>query len=231
MGEKFVFFGMKKSIKTVKRANKKTIVKRIGLYFSMRKQLWMMILVFMTGFLVGVINARIFVQERNSAIQAVEKKYYWFVLSRKSNIEYLYKGIPGDKKRSDLIKTFVVKSGIPGERPTPLPQLTGEDYWLVTKKYETKDNPETAPYFIELNVPTKETEPFGPEPYRECGEVQCNWQIPGPFGLHGVGGDLSRLSYENPGSSGCIRHKDEDIIYLYNLLNPKEEIRYYIEDV
>ena len=68
-------------------------------------------------------------------------------------------------------------------------------------------------------------------PYTEC-NGQCNWILPGAFGLHGVNGDLSRLSIENPGSSGCIRHSDEDITYLYNNLDPqKEEIRYYIEDI
>lgn len=166
-----------------------------------------------------------------------EKKAHWFMLHRKSNVEYFYYGTPGNKERSELLKTFQVKTGIPKERPTPLPQLIGREYWLLTKKESASDNPETAPYFLTLNVPGIEQEPFGPSPYVECngptsqrGE-QCNWVLPGAFGLHGVNGDETRLGKENPGSSGCIRHTDRDITYLYNLLDPqKEEIRYYIED-
>lgn len=161
---------------------------------------------------------------------ATQKESYWFVLHRKSNIEYLYRGVPGDVKKSDLVKELKVKAGIPGERPTPLPILLGREYFLITKKYETREIPETAPYFLELNIPTKEEAPYGPEPYLECGGEQCNWELPGTFGLHGINGDESRLSEENEGSSGCIRHSDEDIIFLYHLLDPaKEEIRYYIE--
>ena len=155
---------------------------------------------------------------------------YWFMLSRKSNIETLYKGIPGDEKKSKQIKTFMVKTGMPGERPTPLPQLFGREYWILVKK-ELSDNPETAPYFLTLDVPTKDEEPFGPEPYLEC-NGQCNWVTPGLFGLHGTGEHPEKLSPEDPGSSGCIRHSNEDISYLYNLLEPeKEEIRYYIKDI
>jgi hypothetical protein len=162
---------------------------------------------------------------------------YWLVLYRRSNIEKLYKGIPGDKKNSTLIKTFRVKTGIPGERPTPLPQLAGREYWMITKKHRD-DNPETAPYFLTLDVPWSDEEPFGPVPYEECYSFagalegkQCNWVLPGEFGLHGVNGDISRLSDENPGSSGCIRHSDDDITYLYQLLEPeKDELRYYIID-
>lgn len=174
-----------------------------------------------------------------------KKAAYWFVLHRKSNIEYLYNGLPGDIKNSKMIRNFQVKSGIPGERPTPLPQLLGRKYWLITAKTDSSDNPETAPYFLTLNVPVNEEEPYGPSPYLECSDPasvmsgvegiqrgkQCNWILPGAFGLHGVAGDESRLSPENPGSSGCIRHMDKDISYLYNLLDPeKQEIRYYIED-
>lgn len=156
---------------------------------------------------------------------------YWMLLERKSNREYLYYGIPGDTKRSDLKKTFVVKTGILGERPTPLPQLLGREYWLITKKYETTDYPETAPYFLELDIPVTDEEPFGPKPYLECGGEQCNWILPGAFGLHGINGDPSRLADKNPGSSGCIRHKDEDIAYLYHLLGPERHpVRYYILD-
>lgn len=156
---------------------------------------------------------------------------YWLLLKRKSNKEYLYRGVPGDVAKSSLLKTFVVKSGIPGERPTPLPQLLGKEYWIITDKIEAHDNPETAPYFIILNIPVPSDFPFGPVPYTECGE-QCNWELPGAFGLHGINGDTTRLSKENPGSSGCVRHTDEDITYLYNLLDPKkEETRYYIQDI
>lgn len=155
---------------------------------------------------------------------------YWFLLKRKSNIEEFYQGVPGDIPKSTLVKTFKVKVGIPGERPTPLPQLLGREYWILTKKAPS-ENPETSPYFLTLNVPTSEEEPFGPVPYLEC-NGQCNWVTPGEFGLHGTGGNSGKLSESDPGSSGCIRHSDQDITYLYNLLNPEnEEIRYYIKDI
>ena len=158
------------------------------------------------------------------------KESYWFILQRKTNVEYLYKGVPGEKNKSTVVKKFHVKTGVPGERPTPLPQLVGRKYWMITKK-EASENPETAPYFLTLNVPGIEEEPYGPVPYKECGD-QCNWILPGAFGLHGVNGDPSRLAADNPGSSGCIRHSDTDITYLYNLLDPQhQEIRYYIEDI
>ncbi len=161
---------------------------------------------------------------------STQSQDYWMLLHRKSNIEFLYQGIPGDKNNSKLIKTFKVKTGIPGERPTPLPQLMGREYWIITQKVETKDSDETAPYFLILDIPVSENEPYGPEPYLEC-NGQCNWVLPGAFGLHGVAGEEDRLSENDLGSSGCIRHKDEDITFLYNLLDPEnEEIRYYIED-
>lgn len=162
---------------------------------------------------------------------------YWLLLERKSNKEYLYKGIPGEKEKSELLRTFIVKSGIPRERPTPLPELVGREYWLITKKYDSKENPETAPYFLELNIPVGEEEPFGPTPYLECKDSptagkngQCNWILPGAFGLHGINGDLARLSADNPGSSGCIRHRDEDITYLYQHLDLTNPVEYYIVD-
>ena len=159
------------------------------------------------------------------------KHMYWFELHRKSQIEFLYYGEPNNKEESKLVKTFIVKTGIAGERPTPLPQLVGREYWKVIKKEAVIDNPETAPYFLTLDVPAPSIPPYGPEPYTEC-NGQCDWITFGEFGLHGVNGDMSRLSPENPGSSGCIRHSDEDITYLYNLLKPDtEEIRYYILDV
>ena len=159
------------------------------------------------------------------------KPSYWLLLHRKSNVEFLYSGVPGQKDKSTLVKIFTVKTGIPGQSPTPLPKLLGKEYWLITSKESSEENPETAPYFLTLDIPVTDDYPFGPTPYFECGE-QCDWNLPGYFGLHGVNGDLSKVSVENQGSSGCIRHKDEDIVYLYNLLDPnKEEIRYYIEDV
>lgn len=175
--------------------------------------------------------AIIFLSKPQIVEQQKEPEKHWLLLHRKSNVEYLYYGVPGDKEQSELLKTFTVKTGIPGERPTPLPQLVGRDYWIVINKLEQKDNPETAPYFLTLDIPVGDEEPFGPTPYLEC-NGQCNWILPGDFGLHGSAGDPSKLSADNPGSSGCIRHTDDDITYLYNLLEPdKEEIRYYIEDI
>jgi hypothetical protein len=162
---------------------------------------------------------------------SLPKDSYWLLLHRKSEVEYLYKGKPGEKDKSELIRTFQVKSGVRGQKPTPLPKLLGREYWLITGKVETKDQPETAPYFLILDIPYSEEYPFGPTPYLEC-SGQCDWVLPGSFGLHGINGDPSRLSKDNPGSSGCVRHADEDITYLYNLLDPaKEKIRYYIEDI
>ncbi len=155
---------------------------------------------------------------------------YWFILQRKSNVELLYFGMPGDAEKSSLVKTFPVKVGIPGERPTPLPALLGRSYWIITHKNKVEDNPETAPYFLKLNIPYTEYEPFGPEPYMEC-NGQCNWVQPGEFGLHGIGDSETRLAEEDTGSSGCIRHTNEDITYLYTLLDLSQEVRYYVHDV
>ena len=179
----------------------------------------------------------IFLYKENAGTKSLEvfssdiKFSYWLLLHRKSNIEYLYSGVPGEKDKSTLIKTFIVKTGIPGQSPTPLPKLLGKEYWLITNKEDSSENPETAPYFLTLNIPVSDFEPFGPTPYNEC-NGQCNWALPGYFGLHGINGDGQKLSNEDAGSSGCIRHKDEDIVFLYQLIDPKkEEIRYYIEDV
>lgn len=154
---------------------------------------------------------------------------YWLALYRNQNIEHLYLGTPGDARKSKLIKTFHVKSGIPEKSPTPLPTKIGKKYWTIVDKYSSKENPETAPYFLELDVPGGKTDPFGPVPYEEC-NGQCYWNLPGAFGLHGVNGDLSRLTDKNSGSSGCIRHTDDDISYLYSLIEPEKNIRYYIID-
>lgn len=154
---------------------------------------------------------------------------YWFLLHRKSNQEFLYQGVPGDINNSRLVRSFKVNTGIPNQKPTPLPQLLGREYWLVTSEIDSSESEETAPYFLTLDIPVTEEEPFGPQPYSEC-NGQCNWEIPGSFGLHGVADNPSKLSDE--GSSGCIRHSNEDITYLYQLLDPQtQEIRYYIQDV
>lgn len=172
-----------------------------------------------------------FSSDREKVLSLEIKPAYWFLLHRKSNQELLYSGVTGDKSKSTLLKTFQVKTGIPGERPTPLPQLLGREYWLIVDKQESPDNPETSPYFLTLNIPVSENEPFGPEPYLEC-NGQCNWVLPGTFGLHGSGGDLEKLALIDSGSSGCIRHSDQDITYLYNRLDPQTEpVRYYIEDI
>jgi hypothetical protein len=189
-------------------------------------------LLFLLVILLGVLS---FIMSPASVPDSIPKSKegaYWFILHRKSNKEYLYKGNPGVIKESELIKKFIVKTGIPGERPTPLPNLVGKEYWVITNKVDSSDNPETAPYFLSLNIPAPTDLPFGPEPYLECGGIQCQWDLPGEFGLHGVNGDDSRLSKENLGSSGCIRHTDSDITFLYNVLQPeKDEIRYYIKDI
>jgi hypothetical protein len=170
--------------------------------------------------------------------ETVRKQSYWFLLHRKSNKEDFFYGVPGVMEESKKLQTFVVKTGIPGERPTPLPQLLGKEYWVITAKEDSSENPETAPFFLTLNIPSPTDAPYGPVPYSECdgpastqrGE-QCDWVLPGAFGLHGIAGNPEKLSASDPGSSGCIRHRDEDITYLYNTLDPeKEEIRYYIED-
>jgi hypothetical protein len=169
-------------------------------------------------------------QEMFASKQIEKQNDYWFVLHRQSQTEELLRGVPGDREQSEIIKTFKVKTGRPGERPTPLPQLVGREYWIITKKQPEPDNPETAPYFITLDVPAPSVPPYGPEPYLEC-NGQCDWVRPGDFGLHGIAGVPERLTEADPGSSGCIRHTDEDITYLYNLLEPeKHEIRYYVQD-
>ena len=162
------------------------------------------------------------------------KEAHWMLLDRELGKEYLYFGTPGKRDDSSLIREFQVKTGASWS-PTPLPQLTGRDYWRIVAK-EPTENPETAPYFLQLDVPVTDEWPYGPVPYTECKDVysgesiQCDWVLPGYFGLHGIGANDFKLSDEDFGSSGCIRHRDEDITYLFNLLDPEhEEIRYYIE--
>jgi len=162
--------------------------------------------------------------------QSIKQMDYWFMLHRKSKKEFLYQGVPGDISQSNVVKEFQVNVGINGERPTPLPKLFGRDYWNLIAEYDTSTDPETAPYFLTLDIPWSDVYPFGPIPYEEC-NGQCNWVRPGSFGLHGISNTPNKLT--DAGSSGCIRHTDEEITYLYNLLNPSEQnpIRYYIEDV
>lgn len=161
----------------------------------------------------------------------VIKNNYWLLLYRKSNREFLYFGQNGDKHNSRLIKIFQVKSGNGEISPTPLPKYLGREYWLIIKKEDSSENLETAPYFLTLDIPVSEVFPYGPNPYPEC-YGNCDWAFPGYFGLHGVNGNVEKLSEEDPGSSGCIRHKDKDIVFLYNLLDPeKTSVRYYIEDI
>lgn len=159
------------------------------------------------------------------------QKSHWLILHRKTGKEFLYYGVLGDRNNSKIVRTFQVKPGVAGESPTPLPSLLGRKYWLITKKESSADNPETAPYFLTLDIPATGEFPYGPDPYPEC-NGECDWILPGYFGLHGVNGNNSKLSTEDLGSSGCVRHSDEDITYLFNLLEPeKEEIRFYIEDI
>ena len=190
------------------------------------------LLLFVTATVVGYFAVHSAPEPEVKSASVAPKESHWFILYRKSNREELYKGVPGDKSKSRLLKTFTVKTGIPGERPTPLPSLVGREYWVMTEEFVVTDDPETMPYFLALDIPAPSDPPYGPAPYTECNGEQCDWVRPGLFGLHGINGDPSRLSPQNPGSSGCIRHSDEDITYLYNLLDPKkEEIRYYIEDI
>lgn len=188
-------------------------------------------LLFLFGIsILSLVSLLFLFQNSPSKLSPIVNKTYWFILHRQSNREELFMGVAGDRTKSKHIKTFVVKTGISGQRPTPLPKLLGREYWLIVEKHPEPDNPETAPYFLTLDIPSPTGTPFGPVPYLEC-QGQCNWVRPGDFGLHGINGDTERLSTTNLGSSGCIRHTDEDITYLYDLLDPtKQEIRYYVED-
>lgn len=165
---------------------------------------------------------------QTSRNEVVDMQAHWFLLNRKEHKEYFFYGMPGDRAKSDLLRTFEVKAGIAGEKPTPLPQLVGREYWTIVDKLDAHNNPDTAPYFLVLDVPGGDVAPYGPAPYLEC-DGQCNWEKPGYFGLHGTAGDPTKLAASVSGSSGCVRHRDEDIEFLYKLLDPKnEEIRYYV---
>ncbi|MBI3984535.1 MAG: L,D-transpeptidase [Candidatus Levybacteria bacterium] len=195
----------------------------------MRKKIIILVTLFIALAIFSFLTT-LFVQKPvQSEIKEIAK-HHWFLLHRKSNIEYLYYGTFGDANNSQLLKTFQVKVG-QILSPTPLPQLLGRGYWLLIKKESSSENLDTAPYFLTLDVPSNGEWPYGPTPYLEC-NGQCDWQMPGYFGLHGINGNLDKLSSEDVGSLGCVRHKDEDITYLYNTLHPEtEEIRYYIVDI
>lgn len=201
------------------------IMIRIGL-------LILLLLIFLP--LIGFLNFQKSQVNGEKTVSIPEK--YWFILHRKSGEEILYLGAPGDINNSKIVRKFQVKTGASWS-PTPLPNLVGREYWKIIKKESSKDNPDTSPYFLTLDVPADENWPYGPVPYTECKDlngnnIQCDWVQMGYFGLHGVGGNNEKLSKDDYGSSGCIRHRDEDITYLYNLLDPeKEEIRYYIKNI
>ena len=191
------------------------------------KTLVLLLIVILVGIASIIETQTHFAEEQK---QLAKQQDYWFLLQRKSQVEHLFQGVPGDIEHSKKIMTFQVKTGRPGERPTPLPQLVGKDYWVITEMHPEFESTETAPYFITLDVPAPLEPPYGPVPYEEC-DGQCDWILPGDFGLHGIAGNPEKLSKEDPGSSGCVRHTDKDITYLYNLLkDEKREIRYYIED-
>ena len=171
---------------------------------------------------------------------------------REIKIEKLTLNIGAGKEQSKLDKSVLLLKNISGRSPIKTFTNKRIQEWdlrpglpigckvtlrkseakeLLVRLLDAKDNTETAPYFLTLDIPVSEEEPYGPSPYLEC-NGQCNWTLPGYFGLHGVNGDETKLSDKNQGSSGCVRHSDEDITYLFNLLEPeKEEIRYYIEDI
>lgn len=187
-------------------------------------------IVFSLLILVALFSFLIKNEEKNLSNVNKGGQIHWFLLDRKSGQEELYYGLSGEKENSRLIKTFAVKTGVPGKSPTPLPSLLGKDYWVLVDEWQETENSETGPYFLQLNIDAPSQWPYGPVPYLEC-DGQCDWVKPGYFGLHGTGGDPTRLSGQDPGSSGCVRHSDSDITYLYNLLDPKnEEIRYYVQD-
>lgn len=86
--------------------------------------------------------------EKKVLSSIAQKESYWFVLHRRSNMEYLYLGVPGEENKSKLVKAFKVKAGIPNQTPTPLPQLLNREYWLIVDELEETENPETTPSFL-----------------------------------------------------------------------------------
>lgn len=177
---------------------------------------------------------------------------YWFLMNRIGKYEILYKGEPGVISKSKVVKVSRVNPGSPGKEPTPLPQKVGsQKYWLTTAGLITyrPENEDAyykfGPYFIPLNVPTSYRDPvcaneakakgevtedcYGPK-YEECGASgaeQCNWLTAGQFAIHGN----NRLDEE--GSAGCVRHMNDDISEIYNLLKAENKLvgtRYYVID-
>ena len=101
-------------------------------YFTMRAQkVFIFSLLFALGVLFGVFGVLHVIRYQSKEVLSlqVQKQSYWFLLWRKSNVELLYRGISGDASKSELVKVFTVKTGIPGEKPTPLPKLLGKGYW------------------------------------------------------------------------------------------------------
>lgn len=165
---------------------------------------------------------------------------YWFLLDRLNKKEYLFQGPVGVRDRKYLVREFTVLPGLSGQTPTPVPSKVTptREYWTfnsATLKSPVGDISNGGqPGFLKLDIPY-DNSLGGPVPYLECGPSgtsQCNWNTPGAFGLHGVD---NNHPLTDPGSSGCIRHNNTDIQYLYNLLsnvvnNNPNTIRYYIED-
>ena len=83
----------------------------MGNYSTTLRRFFQLILIF----LVIVTGMLLLMPHKNKAGEKIvpPKESYWMLLHRKSNVEYLYKGIAGDKSKSYLIKTFLVKPGIP----------------------------------------------------------------------------------------------------------------------
>ena len=128
---------------------------------SIKKQILIVIGVFIVLLSLGVLVVTQNMTLKSQQTEVVKKQeQHWFILHRKSQKEDLYFGIPGDANKSKLVKTFTVKTGIPGERPTPLPKLMGREYWLLVEKHPEVDNPETAPYFMTLDVPAPSDPPY-----------------------------------------------------------------------
>ncbi|MDO8487149.1 MAG: M23 family metallopeptidase [Candidatus Curtissbacteria bacterium] len=117
---------------------------------------------------------------------------YWFLLDRLNKKEYLYQGVPGDKGKSQLVKTFavnpmkvnpgipggiedtIIKPGEPGYlqrwgHPTPLPQKVGREYWTFTG-VNPNDPGIPGGKFLILDVPPSGTGCTNPDPNnKECG--------------------------------------------------------------
>ncbi|MCL5113933.1 MAG: peptidoglycan DD-metalloendopeptidase family protein [Patescibacteria group bacterium] len=173
----------------------------------------------------------VYVSATTPSPPASPQDQYWLVLDRQSKEEYLYKGQPGNKDASTLIRSFMVNPGASGSTPTPLSNLVypAREYWIINAAALDSPIP-SDPHFLHLDIPFDNPN-GGPTPYTECGGLQCRW-IPGTFGLHSS--DMTH-PVVGPGSSGCIRHYSQDIDYLWSLLqnivNSREySVRYYVKD-